>query len=162
MEQHKAPDLVTTFPDLVVEPDGSSGLSIRAKMGKPYNCAEFTMNRATPVQVFISPWIQFEPVAWNADRQKLAFEIVRRYGGYAAMEKQCEDALRLAEHARSSVDRVIEENGKGWDDHRAWLFKLLGRAGSAAVNVPIREGDKLDILKSLEATIDSLRKAAKA
>lgn len=97
------------FPVLNIFPKGSSGVEIRAKMGKTYNCVEFTMRDDCPIPIFYSPWIQFEPTEMYEDRLKLAYEMVRRFNMHDDMLKEF-DALRVkVESERKLAMRLIEE-----------------------------------------------------
>lgn len=89
------------FPELSVLVNGSSGIEIRAKLAENYNCGEFTLND-NPQPIFISPWMQFEPTAMNAERTRWAYEIVNRAVNYPVVLKEM---FRLQSQIKSMQDR---------------------------------------------------------
>ncbi len=92
--------------ELLIEMNGGSGITIKAKLAEQYNCGEFTLN-SNFQPVFISPWMQFEPSAMNAERGRIATEITRRAIDYPVVVESMEKLrLRLEDALDGNQDRI--------------------------------------------------------
>jgi hypothetical protein len=98
-----------SFPELIVYPDGSSGIEIRAVLDKSYNCVEFTTKVDRPQTILISPWMQFEPAEMTSKRLAYANEIVRRANAYEGLVKNLGDEQRTCKHGRETLGLYREQ-----------------------------------------------------
>lgn len=111
------------FPELTVHSDGSSGISIKGKLGDKYCCAEYTMSDQ-PQDILISPWIQFSPAALNSRRLELANEIARRAGAYDNLVKQITEYQKYLENSNDETYRVRDKLRQALD-----MMRLLVKEG---------------------------------
>lgn len=111
------------LPDLTIEPKGSSGIEIRAKLSKNYNLVEFTLND-NPQPIFISPWMQFEPSAMNDERLAMAWEIARRAQDHDRLIEEIEKLRVKVGSLYDSIDGERETLNKTYDVWKAERAKL--------------------------------------
>ncbi len=104
-----------SFPKFTVR-DGSSGLQIEAVMGKPYDCAEFVLDRNKEQVIFISPWIQFEPTNFYEDRAKIAIEMIRRYNTHSYLLKEYDRMENMFDQNREHHYKFKEGHYRYWDE----------------------------------------------
>lgn len=100
----KDANMFENFPELTIDPNGPSGITILAKLTKKYNLVEFTLNER-PQPIFISPWMQFEPSEMNDERLQIASEIVRRATAHESLLKRITDLEKWLEQSRQANDR---------------------------------------------------------
>ena len=111
------------FPKLEVMLNGSSGIEIRAKLTQKYNCVEFTLNDR-PQPVFISPWMQWEPVEMNEERAKIAQGIVHRAVHYDSLVKEVSDLQVRLKHMQDREDRFRNQVDTAFDMWKADRKKM--------------------------------------
>ena len=83
-----------SMPELSVATNGSSGIEIRAMLKEKVDLVEFRLRDDVAQPIFISPWMQFEPPAFNEWRQQMAYEIVRRAIAHDELIKQTDDLFK--------------------------------------------------------------------
>ena len=108
--------------DLTVVAGGSSGIEIRALLGVAHDCVEFTLRSDVPQAIFISPWMQFEPVAMNDQRLQIAHEIVRRALAHDSLLDQVDMLQKQLKSFQDSHDdrvRTQETTYRMWREDRA-------------------------------------------
>jgi hypothetical protein len=106
------------LPELSVLVGGSNGIEIRAKLTENYNCGEFTLND-NPQPIFISPWMQFEPTAMNAERTRWAYEIVNRAVNYPVVLKEVFQLQHRVKHMQDREDRFRKQIDAAFDMWKA-------------------------------------------
>lgn len=102
--------------------NGSSGIEIRAVPPRAFNCVEFTLREDVPQPVFISPWMQWEPVEMQEWRMKLANEIARRAIAHDALVAQLASLQKTLKATQQIMDRRYETQEmtyKLWREERA-------------------------------------------
>lgn len=82
--------------------EGSSGLTIYAKLSEKYNCGEFTLNDK-PQPIFISPWMQFEPSKMADERARVAYEIARRAVAFPRLLNELDSNQKLLKQYRDVI-----------------------------------------------------------
>lgn len=102
------------FPELTVMLSGSSGIEIRAALTEKYDCVEFVLHDK-PVPIFISPWMQWEPVKMQEERAKIAHGIVHRVMNHdnlvkhvAELQSQVDSFHKREERFRKQVDAAFD------------------------------------------------------
>ena len=98
-----------TMPELSVATNGSSGIEIRAKLKEKVDLVEFRLRDDVAQPVFISPWMQFEPPAFNEWRQQMAYEIVRRAIAHDELVKQTQDLFKRVKSWEDSYYRKCDQ-----------------------------------------------------
>ena len=112
-----------TFPKLEVMLNGGSGIEIRAKLTQKYDCREFTLNDK-PQPVFISPWMQWEPVEMNEERAKIAHGIVHRAVNYDSLVKEVADLQARHKLMQDREDRFRNQVDAAFDMWKADRKKM--------------------------------------
>lgn len=102
------------FPELSVMLSGASGIEIRAVLTEKYDCVEFVMNDK-PHPVFISPWMQWEPIKMQEERAKIAHGIVHRVTQHdnlvkhvAELQSQVKSFHEREDRFRKQVDAIFD------------------------------------------------------
>ena len=98
-----------TMPELSVATNGSSGIEIRVKLKEKVDLVEFRLRDDVAQPVFISPWMQFEPPAFNEWRQQMAYEIVRRAIAHDELVKQTQDLFKRVKSWEDSYYRKCDQ-----------------------------------------------------
>lgn len=111
------------FPKLEVMINGSSGIEIRARLTQKYNCVEFSLNDK-PQPVFISPFMQWEPVEMNEERAKIAYGIVHRAAHYDTLVKEVADLQNRVKCFYKREDRFRNQVGAAFDMWKADRKKM--------------------------------------
>jgi len=112
------------FPELTIDPNGPSGITILAKLTKKYNLVEFTLNEK-PQPIFISPWMQFEPSEMNDERLQIASEIARRATAHESLLKEITRLSKKVEGLQNTIDRRQKTQDTTYDMWKADR-KLMG------------------------------------
>lgn len=101
--------------ELTVVAKGGSGIEIKTILPEKFNLVEFSFRDDVPITIFISPWMQFEPVKLNEFRLQCAYEIVRRSLAYEDLVKQVERLQKTVDMQYKAADRKYETLQKTYD-----------------------------------------------
>jgi hypothetical protein len=78
------------------------GFDILYDFGKSHDFVEFASQKEF---YFIQPWMQFPSEEYSDTCKLVSIEMVKRFNGYQALEKQNEDLKVLLEKYRSEEER---------------------------------------------------------
>lgn len=102
------------FPELTAVVNGASGIEIRAPLTQKYNCVEFVLNDK-PQPVFISPWMQWEPIQMQEERAKIAQGIVHRVMNYDNLVKHVAELQSQVDSFHKREERFRKQNATTFD-----------------------------------------------